>query len=189
MRRFAALARGFLITGLLLGAPLAAKTMAGVSMQETTKVADQQLALNGMAVRSVAIFKVYVAGLYLPAKQGDAGKILAADAPRHMVMQWVRNVDKGKICEGWDKGLETNTPNAAADVKKDFQTLCTYMQDAREGDKFTYTYVPAKGTEVAINGQAKGTIAGKPFADALLACWIGPDPDPGKGFRDSLLGH
>jgi len=33
-----------------------------------------------------------------------------------------------------------------------------------------------------------GDIAGKGFADALWACWIGPHPGPGESFRDALMG-
>ena len=29
---------------------------------------------------------------------------------------------------------------------------------------------------------------GKTFADALFACWIGPEPGPGEGFKEDLLG-
>jgi hypothetical protein len=188
MRRFAALAV-CLLSAPLLAAPLAAKSLAGVTFPDTVKVDDHELALNGIALRSKAIFKVYVGGLYLPAKAHDAKAVLAADEPRHMVMQWVRSVDKGKICEGWEEGLKGNTPNASAEIKKSFETLCSYMQDARAGDKFTFTYQPGKGVEVAINGQVKGTLGGKPFADALVACWIGPHPGPGEAFRDALLGQ
>ncbi|HEV8629923.1 MAG TPA: chalcone isomerase family protein [Thermoanaerobaculia bacterium] len=188
MRRFAALAL-CLLPGLLLTAPLAAKTVAGVSMPESVKVDDHELVLNGVALRSKAIFKVYVGGLYLPDKEHDWKKVLGEDEPRHMVMQWVRNVDKAKICEAWDEGLEANTPGASPEIKKNFETLCSYMQDAREGDKFTFTYIPGKGTDVAINGQAKGTLGSKPFADALFACWIGAHPGPGETFRDALMGN
>jgi hypothetical protein len=174
--------------GLLIATPLLAGTVAGVTMAETAKAGDQQLVLNGMALRSKAIFKVYVGGLYLPAKTKDWKQVLAADAPRLMVMQWVRSVDKDKICEAWSEGLEANTPKPSDDLKKDFTTLCGYMADSRTGDRFTYTYLPGKGTEIAINGKPKGDIAGKPFADALFACWIGPKPGPGEDFRDALMG-
>jgi hypothetical protein len=184
MRRFLPLA-----LGLLLAAPLAAGTVAGVTMPESAKAGDQQLVLNGMALRSKAIFKVYVAGLYLPAKQHDWKAVLAADEPRQMTMQWVRSVGKGAICEAWEEGLAANTPNASAEVKKNFETLCGYMEDAKTGDKFVFTYLPAKGTEVAINGKVKGVLGSKPFADALFSCWIGAHPGPGEAFRDSLMGH
>ena len=183
MRRIASLA-----LGLLLAAPLVAGTVAGVTMPESTKLGDQNLVLNGMALRSKAIFKVYVGGLYLPAKTHDWKATLAADEPRQFVMQWVRSVDKGNICEGRDEGLEANTPNASAEIKQNFTTLCGYMDDAKTGDKFVYSYLPGKGVEVSINGKVKGVLGAKPFADALFACWIGQHPGPGEDFRAALMG-
>ena len=187
MRRSAILA--VVAFALALAAPLAAGTLAGVTMPDTAKAGDRELALNGMALRSKAIFKVYVGGLYLPDKEHDATKVLAEDEPRRMVMQWVRNVDKAAICEGWTEGLAANTPNASADVKKNFEVLCGYTQDAKTGDRFSFTYLPGTGTQVAINDQVKGTLGAKPFADALFACWIGPHPGPGEAFREALMGN
>lgn len=165
-----------------------AATLAGVTMDDPTTVDGKTLVLNGMGLRSKFFVKVYVAGLYLPAKQKDAAKVFAADEPRRMVMHWTYGVDKATICEGWQEGLAANTPNASAEVKKDFETLCGYMAEAEKGDRFLFTYLPGAGTTVEVKGGAKGTIAGKPFADALLACWIGPKPGPGEEFKKGLLG-
>lgn len=183
MRRIAALS-----LGLLLAAPLVARTLAGVSMDDAKTVAGHALVLNGMALRSKFGFKVYVGGLYLPDKESDYKKVLAEDEPRHMVMQWVRNVDKAKVCEGWQEGLEANTPKASPEIKQNFDALCGMMDDARTGDRFVFTYVPGTGVEVAINDKVKGTLGAKPFADALFACWIGPHPGPGEDFREALMG-
>ena len=191
MRRFAALAivAAALVLAALGSRPIAAATLAGVTMPDSVKVGDHQLALNGMALRSKMIFKVYVGGLYLPDKEHDWKKVLAEDEPRRMVMQWVRNVGKDLICEGWQEGLEANTPNATAEVKKNFEALCGLMQDSKIGDRFVFTYLPGGGVEVAINDAVKGTLGAKPFADALFATWIGPKPGPGEAFREALMGN
>lgn len=191
MRRFASLAivASALLLAALGSAPAAAATLAGVTMPDSAKAGDHQLTLNGIALRSKAIFKVYVGGLYLPDKEHDWKKVLAEDEPRRMVMQWVRNVGKDLICEGWDEGLEANTPNASAEIKQNFKSLCGFMQDAKTGDRFVFTYLPGGGVEVAINDAVKGTLGAKPFADALFATWIGPKPGPGEAFREALMGN
>ena len=162
--------------------------VAGVNMADKATIGDQDLVLNGMALRKKFFVKVYVAGLYLPSKQTDGNKVLSMDAARKTVMQFLYDVDKGKICESWNEGLEANTSNASAELRKDFETLCNWMDDAEKGDTFEFAYLPGTGTEVSVKGASKGTIAGKAFADALFASWIGPNPGPGTGFRDDLLG-
>lgn len=163
-------------------------TMNGVTLPGTVEVAGQTLVLNGVALRKKAIFKVYVAGLYLPAKSTDANAVLAADAPRRVVMQFVRDVGKDKMCEAWNEALANNTPDASAELKADFVTLCNYMEDIKDKQQFVFTYVPGTGTEVSVAGTVKGTIAGKSFADALFKAWIGPKPGPGEGFKKNLMG-
>jgi len=175
------------LAGSLTAAP-ADTTMNGVTLPGTVTVAGETLVLNGVALRKKAIFKVYVAGLYLTAKSSDANAVLAADAARRMVMQFVRDVGKDKMCEAWDEALANNTPNASAQLKADFVTLCNYMEDIKDKQQFVFTYVPGTGTEVSVAGKVKGTIAGKDFADALFKAWIGPKPGPGPGFRDALMG-
>ena len=175
------------LAGSLTGAPMDT-TMNGVTLPGSVEVAGHTLVLNGVALRKKAIFKVYVAGLYLAAKSTDADAVLAADSPRRMVMQFVRDVGKDKMCEAWDEALANNTPNASAQIKTDFVTLCNYMEDIKDKQQFVFTYVPGTGTEVSVAGKVKGTIAGKDFADALFKAWIGPKPGPGEGFKKSLMG-
>ena len=169
--------------------PMLAQTeIAGVTVPGTVDAGGQSLVLNGAALRKKSIIKVYVAGLYLPARSQDASAILASDGPRELRMQFVRDVGKDKMCEAWDESLENNSPGADAQLQGEFKQLCGFMQDLKKGDVMAFTYLPATGTTVEIAGQKKGTIAGKPFADALFKSWIGPKPGPGEGFKSDLLG-
>jgi Chalcone isomerase-like len=163
-------------------------TRDGVTLPTQVEVDGHALALNGTATRKKFIVKVYVAGLYLPARETDADKILGADEPRHLVMQFVHDVDKGKMCNAWNEGLEKNTPDASTELKAQFETLCSYMEDIKKGEQFVFTYLPEVGTKVNVKGMEKGTIEGKAFADALFKVWIGPRPGPGEGFKKGLLG-
>ena len=175
------------LAGSLIAAP-ADTTLNGVTLPATVDVGGKTLVLNGMALRKKAIFKVYVAGLYVATKSSDAATILAADAPRRMVMQFLRDVGKDKLCEGWDDGLKDNTPDASAQLKTDFSTLCGWMAEIKEKEQVVFTYVPGTGTEISFAGAVKGTIAGKDFSDAVLKAWIGPKPGPGEDFRKHVLG-
>jgi hypothetical protein len=172
-------------------APTASRagTLAGVTVPDTAEVGGKPLVLNGLGLRKKLFIKVYVAGLYLESKQSDAGAILAADEPRRGTMNFLYDVGSEKICEeGWKAGLADNTPGASAEVKAQFDTLCSYMEDMNDGEAMSFDYVPGSGTTVTVKGKAKGTIPGKPFADGLFGCWLGPKPGPGADFKAALLG-
>jgi hypothetical protein len=185
----------FTLLTLLLAAPVplqsvvdSTRTLSGVTMPETVTVNGTELVLNGMALRKKMVFKVYVGGLYLPARNSDAEAILSADTPRQMVLHFLRGVDKGKMCGAWEESLKNNSPDASADVKEKFTTLCSYMDDVDKDQQMIFTYMPAQGTAIEVNGAAKGTLESKEFADALFRSWLGPKPGPGEDFKKKLLG-
>jgi len=101
---------------------------------------------------------------------------------------FTQNADAGKINEAWFDGLQANTPGYSPELKKQFDTLASLMEEMKNGDKLVFTYIPGKGTEVKVKGKVKGTLGDKAFADALFSCWIGKKPGPGEGFKKGLLG-
>jgi hypothetical protein len=181
---------GALLTTLALAPapPAGAGTLAGVTLPDKVDVAGQALVLDGIGLRKKFFVKVYVGGLYLPARERVAAKVLAADAPRRMVFHFLYGVSAEQMCDAWQEGLADNTPGAAAEVKASFRTLCGYMENIPKGNEMVVTYLPGQGTRVEVNGKAKGTLPGKPTADAILATWIGPHPAPGEDFKQAVLG-
>jgi hypothetical protein len=163
-------------------------TMNEVTLPTRIEVEGQQLVLNGMALRKKAIFKVYVAGLYLAEKNNNAEAILAADSPRRIVLHFLRGVSGNQMCDALNDGLRDNTPNPSAQLRGQFTTLCGFFEPVRKGEQFVFSYLPDRGTTVEVKGISKGVIEGKDFADALFRAWIGPRPGPGEDFKKKLLG-
>jgi hypothetical protein len=180
-----------LISSVLLApaaAPAAAATLAGVALPDKAEAGGQALVLNGLALRTKFFIKVYVGGLYLPAKEHSPAKILGADTPRRMVLHFVYSVSAAQMCDAWNEGLADNSPSAPGEVKAGFKTLCSYMEAIPKGNEMVLTYVAGQGTQVEVNGKTKGTLPGKPTADAILSTWIGPHPGPGEDFKKGVLG-
>jgi hypothetical protein len=176
------------LLALAFALPLIAATIADVNLENTVTVNGAPLTLNGGGIRKKFFIKVYVGGLYLPAKNNNAAAILASDSPRRMVMHFLYSVSKDQMCDAWSEGLEANMPNASAEVKGSFKTLCTMMDAIPKGNRLVLTYVPGTGTTVEINGKSKGTLTGKATSDAILATWLGPNPGPGEDFKKAVLG-
>ena len=49
-------------------------------------------------------------------------------------------------------------------------------RDVKPGDRYSLTYLPGRGTELALNGEPLGLIAGSDFASAYFSIWLGPKP-------------
>jgi hypothetical protein len=174
---------------LLLSLPAGAATVADVKMPDKVDANGHSLVLNGAALRKKFVIKVYVGGLYLEQKgKVAASQLLAADRPYRMSLHFIYDVSKEQMCDAWQEGLEANSPNASTEVKKSFQTLCSWMSGVGKGQVLDLTYIPGEGTHVQVAGKDKGTLPGKPTADAILSTWIGPDPGPGEDFKKAVLG-
>ena len=146
-----------LILVLLFAAPIVAGTLAGITLPDGMDVDGKQLVLNGMALRKKVVFKVYVAGLYLPAKEQSGEKILAADgAALHGHAFSAQRRAANQVNEAWYDGLEANTPGHSAQLKKQFDALAALMEDLKDGDKLVFTYKPGHRDRGQGQGQDKG---------------------------------
>ena len=182
MRRFATLAAVAL--ALLLAAPLAAATLAGVTMPDSAKAGDHQLALNGMALRSKAVFKVYVGGLYLPDEEHDWKKVLGEDGPRPPGMQGCAT-STAAICEA-DECLEPTLRAGAGRREKNFETL--RGSAGRQDQRPLRLHLPPRRRTRCDQRTAKGNAGATPFAtpSSLL---IAPTQTAGAAFREGLMGN
>ena len=167
---------------------LYAADLAGVTMPNSVQAGSTNLILNGMGLRTKIVVKVYVAGLYLPRKSSDAEGIIMADAPKRLVMQFVRSVSKNQITDAFQESFNDNAPKAKKTVGVDIEHFLAAMESLKEGDQMIFTYLPDTGTTFAINSKEKLTIPGLDFSQALFAVWLGPKP-PTNGLKKGLLGQ
>jgi len=178
-----------------LTAPMAmAQTteLEGVKLEPAAQVAGTNLMLNGAGLRTRAIFKVYVAGLYVPQKSADAAALLAQKGPRRISITMLRNVDAESFASALNDGLRSNHSDAQfAAFKPQIETLNANLKavgEAKKGDVIHFEYLPETGTRVTVNGQPKGSaIPGEDFYTAVLRIWLGDKPVDG-GLKKGLLG-
>jgi hypothetical protein len=167
---------------------LQAATLAGVTMPDTAQVGGKNLVLNGLGLRTKIMVKVYVAGLYLQQKSSDPNAIMKSDTPWRIVMHFLYHPSKSQMADAFNDGFNDNSPDAVKTMRPDIDKLNAALEDLKAGDEMVFTYVPGTGTNLTINGKDKLTIAGQPFAQALLSVWLGPKP-PTADVKKGMLGQ
>jgi hypothetical protein len=172
--------------------PAHALEIEGIAVPETIRSGDGKtgLVLNGAGLREKLYVDVYVAALYLQARTPDVAAILSDDGPASVIMHIIYSeISKKKITDGWIDGLDDNTTvserKAIQPRLEAFNKLFTAMQ---KGDVLRIDYTPAKGTEVRLNGEWRGSIEGNDFFRALLKVWLGSDPVD-KSLKKDMLGN
>ncbi len=153
----------------------------GVKLEATSQVGPANLLLNGAGLRTKVFFKVYVAGLYTPQKATSAAQLLAQTGPRRVAITMLRNVDAESFAGALNDGLRDNHTEAQfAALKPKIDTLNANLKavgEAKKGDVIHFEFVPDAGTQITVNGQARGSvIAGEDFFTAVLRIWLGDKP-------------
>jgi long-chain acyl-CoA synthetase len=177
-RERVALACALVLASALACVPACALEVAGVKLDDKVAVSDKELVLNGAGVRTRAIFKVYVAALYVPSRTSDAATVLAA-MPRRIELRLLRTLSSDQLVDALNDGLKENNTEAERDaIKAQIGELAGIMhglKQVKEGDAIALDFVEG-ATRILVDGSAKGTIAGEAFNRALFKVWLGEHP-------------
>ena len=137
--------------------------------------------------RWMSIVKVYDARLHLG--NGEPAAKVFADIPVRLQLTYHRGFTAAEIIKGGDTLLTRNVKaDALVSLRERLELINRAYRDVREGDSYTLTYVPGKGTTLRLNGSPLVSIPGHDFASAYFRIWLGDDPIS-KSMRDTLLGR
>jgi len=184
------------LTGLLTATtlPVLAQPveLEGQKFEPTVEVGGQTLTLNGVGLRRRAIFKVYVAGLYVPQKSSSAAPLISDKGSRRVALRMLRDVDADSFIDSLKDGLKNNLSEAQLSaLQPQVDALAATLKsigEAKKGDAINFDYTPDGGTRITVNGQPRGTpIPGAEFFSAMLRIWLGEKPAD-ESLKKGMLG-
>lgn len=162
------------------------RDLEGVSLSDSYQAGNTRLVLNGLGLREKLIFKIYVAGLYLPQNTSNADDIIRSDTAKALVMQFTRDIPRDKLVQAYTEAFAGNAPELAARQKTNVDNFFAFLADVKNADRLSFVYEPGKGSTFTSNA-GKLIITGKEFADLYLQVYIGPKP-PTPALKRGLLG-
>ncbi len=180
---------GLAVMSLGLAQPI---EMEGQKFEPTVQVGGQTLNLNGVGLRRRAIFKVYVAGLYVAQKSASASALINDKGARRVALRMLRDVDADSFIDSFNDGLKNNLSEAQLTaLKPQIDSLAATLKsigEAKKGDAIDFDYTPDAGTRISVNGQPRGTaIPGGDFFAAVLRIWLGDKPAD-ESLKKGMLG-
>ena len=180
---------GWALVGTVSAQPV---EMEGQKFEPTVQVGGQTLNLNGIGLRKRAIFKVYVAGLYVSQKSTNAATLITDKGARRVSLRMLRDVDAGSFIDSFNEGLKSNLSEAQLTaLKPQVDSLTATLKsigEAKKGDAINFDYTPEGGTRISVNGQPRGDpIAGADFFAAVLRVWLGEKPAD-ESLKKGMLG-
>ena len=170
--------------------PLPAVAKSGVSKAAFDSVIVQdrkELQMTGTGMlKYMRIFKVYDAAFYL--EEGASVDEVLDDKAKRLEVVYLRSFEKEDFGKGTYQALRNSI---SAEQIEQLRPRIDYHNSlyvaVKPGDRYSLTYIPGKGTTLARNGRAVGTIPGADFAAALFSIWVGDSPID-MNFRQQLLG-
>lgn len=177
---------------LSLGVLAAPMEVSGVKLDDPIDLAGAKLQLNGAGIRYKAVFKVYVAGLYLGKRAVTPEEIYAMPGPKRLHITLLREIDSNELGKSFTTAFTENAPKT--EMSKLIPGLIRMGQifsDQKKllaGESFSIDWIPGTGTVITV----KGKVQGEPFKEieffnALMRIWVGPHPADFR-LKDQLLG-
>jgi hypothetical protein len=171
----------------------AAAEVSGVNLDEAVKVGGQEIRLNGAGVRYKAIFKVYVAGLYLNGKKTNAAEVLSAPGAKRVTLVMLRDVGNEEFGQSFMAGIQKNSEKAEraklVNHLLKFGEMFASVPMLKKGDVILIDWIPNSGTHIQLNNKKIiDVIPDQAFYNVILKIWLGEQPADAK-LKRLLLGE
>lgn len=176
---------------LCLSTQASALELEGVKLADSVHLGNWDLQLNGAGVRSRFFLDLYVAALYLPGKSTSWAAVLADGGEKRMALHLLISIDADHLYSALNNAIAANHTLAELSALeaplKELAAIFRAIDEIKKGDVVTLDYLPGSGTQVSVNGVAKGTVGGALFYGALLKVWLGDKPAQAD-LKQKLLG-
>lgn len=159
----------------------------GVDFDREYRQGDMVLPLQGTGLfRYMGLFKVYVGAIYHD--PGIDEQEILGNRPKRLEVSYFHPVKGEDFGKATNKMIARNiSRETLARIQPKIEYHNSLYRDVQPGDRYALTYVPGRGTELALNDKPLGVIEGEEFAAALFAMWLGQDP-MNESFKEQLLG-
>ena len=169
-----------------------AAEVAGVKLEDKARLGNADLVLNGIGLRTKVFFKVYVIGLYLPAKAATGAAVLEQKGVKRAHLVLLRDVSAEDFSDALIEGLKNNSTEAELAALKaridQFRQTIVAAGEVKSGLVVHLDFLPDSGTRLTLGGKQQGKdIPGEDFFNALLRIWIGEKPIQ-DNLKEALLG-
>jgi len=166
-----------------------AAEVAGVKIDDRTRVAGSELALKGAGLRKRLFVQVYAMGLYVADRKADP---IAQGGAKRVAIHMLRDVDADTFAKALVDGMRPNHDEATMKGLEprigQLNAIMAGMKEAKKGMVIALDWVPGAGTQVTIDGKPAGKpIEGEDFYRALLRIWVGDKPVQ-DDLKKALLG-
>lgn len=166
--------------------PVNAAEVEGITYSDDYVVEGVKLKLTGTGLLRYWGFKAYTGAFYL--EEGATVDEVLSDKAKRIELEYFRAIKGKDFGPATDKSIAKNVDATTYErLRPRIDYHNSLYEDVQPGDRYSLTYMPGRGTELALNGDPKGIIEGAEFAAAVFSIWLGPEPI-NSSFKKQILG-
>jgi hypothetical protein len=174
-----------------------AKDVGGVQYQESTRIGETPLMLNGAGVRQQSSAALYSIGLYADKRLTTPQEVFDATGPVQLRLVMLREVGAKKLSDMLTQGLIANSTDEGLETLiTEIFTVGTMLNKQGKllaGDTVVIHADAARNITVSIRGTGRGIPATQSFAKpamykAMMGIWLGPRAVDSE-LKKALLGQ
>jgi hypothetical protein len=175
------------VTSFIWPFSLSAAVIDKADFKERITVDNRVLDRTGVGLLRYWGFKVYVGAFYL--EQGSATEEALSKRAKRIEIEYLRPIKGKDFGPATNKGISKNVdPETFDRLRSQIDYHNSLYEDVGPGDRYSLTYIPGSGTQLALNGEPVGLIEGEDFANAVFSIWLGSKPIC-KSFKKQILGR
>lgn len=194
MKQLRVLATRLRLAPLIAGTALCLQAGAATTVHKfepTAQLGGSTLQLNGKGTRVRLVFKAYDMALYTTQRATTRAEVLALPGPKRIQFTALRELQGTDLGRLFLRGMADNTPSQQMTRHALATTRLIEVFSGKPklapGDTFAMDFVPGKGTQFYIQGQAQGEPVGDDeFFTLVLRIWFGDSPADTQ-LRDALM--
>jgi len=137
----------------------------------TTSLGEANISMVKATLFEYYFFDLYSIALYAPEAAADAEKVLG-NVPKKLVFHYHRDIERQDFIEAADQVLKKNPNVDMKVIEERLAELNSWYVSVEEDDIYELSYVPEKGTSLALNGKELGTVPGVDFQRAYFGIWL-----------------
>jgi len=163
-----------------------ARTLEGIEFPESFRAGAREMKLRGAGLlRYKVLFRGYVAAFY----QQESRPLESSPIAQRLEIEYFWDIPADEFQKATVEGIRRNTNAASFEtLRAQIDTFNKFYRDIQSGDRYSLTYLPDRGTELALNGKPLGMMQGEAFATALFGIWLGEQPLD-ESLKSKLLGE
>ncbi len=160
----------------------------GFNYPDKYTLGKSEVTLRGYGLlRYMFVIKAYTGAFYL--KEGTPSDKALSSVPRILELHYLQKISAEDFKYATTQVIKKNLSSQQfIRIKKELDQMNNLFKDVIPGDSYKASYIPGRGTRLALNGRTLGTVKGTLFSYAFFSIWIGKNPID-REFRNRLLGR